>query len=267
MKSHSTLSRTPSLEGHSSGFTLIELLVVIAIIAILAAMLLPALSKAKDKAKSIQCVNNTKQLGLAAMMYAGDNEDYLPPFNLRAYANVRWGVAGEADWWPALIQTYLTPVVGTSASSRPVWRCSNVQDDDLASVSGVIQFGYGPSKSQNTNYSVQFFGNSKKLGQLTRPSALWLWGDIGSPKDTSKGDAKPTGGYKTCGSFDAPYKAQGWATATAQNQPAMRHDSNDRAVFVACDGHVEKRNWKQLRGPVGGTFDPSEDYAARDHAP
>jgi len=243
------------------------LLVVIAIIAILAGMLLPALAKAKDKAKSIQCVNNTKQLGLAAMMYAGDNQDFLPPFNLRDYANVRWGVAGEADWWPALIQSYMTPALNTSSNSRPVWRCSNVQDADLRSVSGVIQFGYGPSKSFNTNNNIQSYGSSKKLSQLTRPTSLWLWGDIGSPKNTSGGDAKPIGGYQTCNSFDAPYKAQGWATAGLQNQPAMRHDSNDRAVFVACDGHVEKRNWKRLRGPVGGSFDINDDYAARDFAP
>src|SRR5262245_48066598 len=76
------IMRTTLRKNHETrveGFTLIELLVVISIIAILAGMLLPAISRAKEAGKRINCVSNFHQIGLAASMYIGDNEGFYPP--------------------------------------------------------------------------------------------------------------------------------------------------------------------------------------------
>jgi len=92
MKTNQTPSASRKSGACRSAFTLIELLVVIAIIAILAAMLLPALAKAKERAKRASCMNNLKQMGLAVTMYANDNNDKLPQ-------SFPPGIAGGAWSW------------------------------------------------------------------------------------------------------------------------------------------------------------------------
>jgi prepilin-type N-terminal cleavage/methylation domain-containing protein len=147
-------------EKRPDAFSLIELLVVIAIIAILAALLLPTLARAKEKGKQTYCLSSTHQQALAVHMYASDNNDFLPP---TAFLDAN---GNETDW-PALLNPFL--------QSIKVHLCPS---DDKAKTNS-----YGLSEAIFVDLTDDTPPPQRRLNSIQRPTDCVMMGDLGTEDD------------------------------------------------------------------------------------
>ncbi len=167
MKTHVTARQfTGRHERHASGVTLIELLVVMAIIALLAAVLLPALGRARGKAKQVNCLSNARQLAIAVMMYVDENEDTFPPS-----ADYRIATSNAKRIWTAKVLPYVQNTEVFSCPSVPNGAFpSNWAERGVGSIGYTTATAYDPAQSEG-------FPTLTRASMIDSPTLAPLFGD------------------------------------------------------------------------------------------
>ena len=159
-------------------FTLIELLIVIAIIAILAAMLLPALNKARETAYKISCANHLGSIGKAMLMYANDYQDYLPPYRSAS----SWGMPGNREWYAGTPETGLLAdylqlnqkgqEIGTYGHNAG--NAANPVSRGRISCPGLRALPAGKLRIYGYGYNNNIYNGERKLARFQMPSRTVL---------------------------------------------------------------------------------------------